>query len=325
MGLRLDDKWIWDPWLAVDGADYHVYFLQAPRRIGDPELRHRNVSIGHAVSQDLRHWELLPDALHPAADAGAWDDFTTWTGSVIRHESLWYMFYTGGKRSEDALIQRIGFAVSHDLIHWQRYPGNPVILCDSERYESLTPEDWYELTWRDPWVMWDASNQGFCAFITARSRHGPRDGRGVIALAKSSNLREWQVLDPVTQPGEFGCMEVPQVVQIGTRFHLLFSTVKVFHSSARQRRLQASPESGIYVCSAEALQGPYLDMPDSALLPASTYTFYAGKILQDPYGHWVLLPMRYLDRSGQFVGEMHDPIPLHILTDGSLSLEQGVC
>jgi beta-fructofuranosidase len=312
MGLRLNDKWIWDPWLAVDGADYHVYFLQAPRRIGNPEKRHRNVSIGHAVSQDLRHWELLPDALHPAADAGAWDDFTTWTGSVIRHAGQWYMFYTGGRRSEDALIQRIGFAVSHDLIHW-------------ERYEPLTPEDWYELTWRDPWVMRDASNEGFYAFITARSRHGPRDARGVIALARSSNLREWQVLDPVTRPGEFGYMEVPQVVQIGTRFHLLFSTVKAYHSSARQRRLHASPETGIYVCSADALQGPYLDMPDSALLGTSTYTFYAGKILQDPHGHWVLLPMRYLDQSGQFVGEMHDPVPLQISADGSLLLEQGVC
>jgi beta-fructofuranosidase len=321
MGLRLEDKWIWDLWLAVDGPDYHGFYLQAPSGLGDPELRHRHVSIGHAVSQDLHNWEVLPDALRPAQEAGAWDDFTTWTGSVIRHDGQWHMFYTGGRQSENSLIERIGLAISQDLIHWERHPDNPVILCDPERYETLDQEDWDELTWRDPWLMPDAQSDGFLAFIAARSKMGPVDGRGLIALARSPDLKEWQVADPVTQSGDFACMEVPQVVQINHRWYLMFSAVAGFQSGARRARVQAPAETGIYYLAGESQLGPYRPTTDACLLGPSTYTFYGGKILRDPSGNWVLLPMRYLDRTGRFVGEMHDPIPVRATADGQLTLD----
>jgi beta-fructofuranosidase len=48
MPLTLPDKWVWDFWLVRDGTDYHAFYLQAPRSLGDPELRHLNVSVGHA-------------------------------------------------------------------------------------------------------------------------------------------------------------------------------------------------------------------------------------------------------------------------------------
>ena len=108
MTLRLPDKWIWDFWLAQDDHDYHIFYLQAPRSLREESLRHWNVSIGHAVSSDLQHWRILPDALYPATNREAWDDFTTWTGSIIRHDGCWYLFYTGGARAEDGLVQRIG-------------------------------------------------------------------------------------------------------------------------------------------------------------------------------------------------------------------------
>lgn len=81
--LKLKDKWIWDFWFAQDGADWHIYFLQADRSLGDPELRHRNVSVGHAVSQDLKNWTQLGTCFVPS-DGPAFDDFTTWTGSVLQ-------------------------------------------------------------------------------------------------------------------------------------------------------------------------------------------------------------------------------------------------
>ena len=68
MTLRLPDKWVWDFWLAQDGPDYHIFYLQAPRSLSDPDLRHWNVSVGHAVSQNLRDWGILPDALRPSSN-----------------------------------------------------------------------------------------------------------------------------------------------------------------------------------------------------------------------------------------------------------------
>ena len=55
--LRLADSWIWDFWFADDGRAFHVFFLQAPRTLGDPELRHVNVAVGHATS--FRTWHSL--------------------------------------------------------------------------------------------------------------------------------------------------------------------------------------------------------------------------------------------------------------------------
>jgi len=69
MSLRYDDRWIWDFWTAIDGPDVHLFHLQAPRALGDPELRHRHATVGHAVSRDLRTWTELPPRSRPGRAA----------------------------------------------------------------------------------------------------------------------------------------------------------------------------------------------------------------------------------------------------------------
>jgi len=53
----MGDEWVWDSWLADDGDLYHLYFLKAPRALGDPSLRHTSATVGHATSRDLVAWE----------------------------------------------------------------------------------------------------------------------------------------------------------------------------------------------------------------------------------------------------------------------------
>ena len=141
MTLRLPDRWLWDFWFARDGDDVHVFYLQAPRALGDPELRHVNATIGHAVSRDLRDWRILPDALGPGAP-GAFDDLATWTGSIVEHDGRWMLLYTGVSRAEGAGAQRIGLASSADLLRWERH--GMVLEADPRWYEPPA--------WRDPWV-----------------------------------------------------------------------------------------------------------------------------------------------------------------------------
>ena len=134
--LRLADAWTWDFWLADDGRSYHLYFLKASRHIGDPDKRHWNVSIGHAVSPDLADWTVVPDAIAPSGDP-AFDHIATWTGSVVRgRDGNWFMFYTGVGSQSRAIKQRIGLATSADLHHWSKHPGSPVLEGDPRRYES---------------------------------------------------------------------------------------------------------------------------------------------------------------------------------------------
>ena len=50
MVIALKDKWIWDSWYAQEGNRWHGYFLQANKSLGDPDLRHFNVSLPKGCS-----------------------------------------------------------------------------------------------------------------------------------------------------------------------------------------------------------------------------------------------------------------------------------
>ena len=120
MVLKLDDHLVWDSWYAHDGERWHAFFLKADRSIGDPELQ--------ALERQPRSLgQRRPDGVGPSghvlspSEGPAWDDYTTWTGSVVQDDTgLWHLFYTGSSHAEDCLYQRIGHATSPDLHDWTR-------------------------------------------------------------------------------------------------------------------------------------------------------------------------------------------------------------
>ena len=140
MTLRLADAWLWDSWFVVDGDEHHVFFLRASRALLDPRRRHDRATVGHAVSRDLRNWTLLADAFVPA-DEPAWDDLAIWTGSVVRDpDGQWHLFYTGISHADGGSVQRIGRAVSDDLVTWHRAGSDPVAVADPQWYETRTAD-----------------------------------------------------------------------------------------------------------------------------------------------------------------------------------------
>src|SRR4051794_10383301 len=197
MALRLAHDWLWDFWFAVDGDDVHVFYLKAPRALGDPELRHHHATVGHAVSRDLRTWRVLADALG-AGPPGSFDDLATWTGSVVRHGGRWHLFYTGIARAEAGAIQRVGRASSGDLVRWERHGA--VLEADPRWYETRRDRATLE-HWRDPWVAWDAERRRFDMLLCARAADGPADGRGVVGHATSADLVRWHAAPPLSPPG----------------------------------------------------------------------------------------------------------------------------
>ena len=321
MTLRLEDSWLWDFWLARDGPDYHIFFLQAPRSLGREELRHWHATIGQAVSQDLRTWQVLPMDLQPSLEnPQAWDSYTTWTGSVIQHGGLWYLFYTGGSQRENGLVQRIGLATSTDLLHWEKHPENPLITANPAWYELLDLKLWHDQAWRDPWVFQDPLDGSFRAFITARVNHGPADGRGVIAQARSEDLVHWTVLPPITTPGDYGHMEVPQLVNIAGRYYLIFSTSRQRYSKAHLESLQASPLNGTFYRVSDEPLGSFISATESPLLADQTGSTYSGKLMQAPGGGWVYLCVRHFNPQGDFIGEISDPMEVDLSLDGTLKV-----
>ncbi len=325
MTLHLPDRWVWDFWFAQDGPDFHMFYLQADRALGDEAQRHWNVSIGHAVSQDLRRWEVLPDALAPAGapppgEPEAWDSYTTWTGSIIAHAGQWFMFYTGSRHSESGLVQRIGLATSPDLIRWQKHPANPLIEADPRWYELLDRSAWHDQAWRDPYVFQHPTTGLFHAYITARAKDGPPDARGVIGHARSRDLLEWEVLPPVTAPGEFGHMEVPQLLVIQGRWYLVFSCPASEYAYARRDRPGMRHVTGTHYMVADDPLGPFQYITDDYLVGDEAGTLYSGKMIQGPDGAWVYLAFLNKRPDGVFVGDISDPLPVTVHTDGRLSV-----
>jgi beta-fructofuranosidase len=306
MTFRLADKWVWDFWLVDRDGEHHLFYLQAPRALGDATLRHHNATIGHAVSADHRHWRVLADALGPGRP-GSWDDLATWTGSTIGHEGHWYMLYTGVNRAEHGLVQRIGLARSDDLLHWDKHPGNPVLEADPTWYEVLDQGRWRDQSWRDPWLFRDDGDL-FHALVTARSPSGPPDGAGVIAHAHSEDLVTWEVLAPLTQPGEFAQVEVPQLVELGGRYTIVFSCLAEDHSDARVQRLGVPGETGTFAFSSTSLLGPYRASDAPFAHPGRLGTLYAGKLVDDGPGIYRFMAFRG-DGDRQFLGELTDPLP----------------
>ncbi|MDG4825145.1 glycoside hydrolase family 68 protein [Asanoa sp. WMMD1127] len=296
--LRLPDHWVWDSWYARDDAGrWHVFFLRASRALLDPHRRHRRAAIGHAVSDDLRSWQLVADALVPA-DAPAWDDLATWTGSTVRGpDGRWHLFYTGVSRAEDGLVQRIGLATSEDLTTWRRHGDTPLVEAHPAWYELLDRQAWYEQAWRDPWVYPDPDGDGWHMLITARANHGPADGRGVIGHATSPDLLTWTVRPPLTVPGGFGHLEVPQVEVVDGQPLLLFCT-----NAAQPRH----GTSRIWVVPAPTVRGPW-DL--AAARPVDRPGLYAPRLVADADGRWQLVG--FLDEvDGAFVGELAGPVPV---------------
>jgi beta-fructofuranosidase len=319
-----EQHYLWDFWLVSprewgdSRALYHLYYLQAPRMLSDPNLRHDVATVGHAVSYDLRQWVHRGTVLE-AGRPGSWDDHAIWTGSVIVRDGLAYMFYTGMCQAEKGLVQRIGLAISTDLMHWERDQGNPLLEVDTRWYEPQSTERKEAQAWRDPYVVYSSDEEAYYMFLSARVNAGPHDGRGVIGLARSTNLLSWEVLPPVTTPGNFTEMEVPQVVPLNGRYYLLFCTAK--HAAARSASVGAGGWWGTHYLVADRLTGPYRPLTDVPLVADAIGTYYAGKLVRDPTGTLHFMAWRQWDEGGKFCGGLSDIAAVQVLPDGRLHVD----
>jgi beta-fructofuranosidase len=310
--LRLEEAWIWDSWIADDGDRYHLFFLRAPRALGDPGLRHTAATIGHATSRDLVDWEVHADALRP--EAGRWDDVALWTGSVARgDDGVWRMYYTGlssvpGRGVKD---QRLGLAESDDLMTWRRVGDGPLLAPDPRWYCTLHDDRALSETWRDPFVYRDPDD-GWHMLITARDKDAPRRSDGVLAHATSPDLVRWELGPPVTEPAGFGQIEVPQVRLVDGQHVLVFTCHPEEQSPGQIAAF--GPHSTWYVLG-DSVQGPW-DIASARPFTAEPKLF-AAPLVQQRDGTWALVGFRNQEPEGILSFDILDPTPVAV-RDGEL-------
>ncbi len=305
MTFTLDTHWVWDFWLADDGELFHMYYLRAPKSLGNQHLRHRNAKVGHATSVDLTTWTDLGVVVQPG-QPGDFDETAIWTGSVLQGpDGLWRMFYTGSRflsADSNANIETVGVATSTDLHTWTKAAG-PITEADPRWYEKLGDSSWPEEAWRDPWVYADPAGNGWHMLVTARANAGDESDRGVIAHATSADLETWTVQPPLSSVGAgFKHLEVPQIVTIDARTLLLFSCDGPALAGARSGEM-----GGIWALEAPSPTGPFA-VDDAQLVVDER--LYSGRIIRNREGAPVLLAFENSTTEGEFVGSLSDPIPV---------------
>jgi beta-fructofuranosidase len=323
--LRLDDLWVWDSWVADDGDLYHLYFLQAPRALVDPALRHTAARVGHATSADLVNWVYLGECFGPdGSGARRFDDLATWTGSVVHDGERWRMFYTAvSTAGHHVYDQRIGSAVSDDLQHWRRGGPDPLAGVDGRWYKTLgntpAPTDGPDLdgsseTWRDPLVFADPEGDGWHMLITARARDGARNDDGVVGHATSPDLERWTLGEPLCAPGAgFGQLEVLQDKEIDGRWVLVFTC---HPQEMTHERIARTGNYCTWSVPGPGPLGPW-DM-DSARPFTPEPNLFAAPLVHQRDGSWVILGFRNLEPQGLDGFEITDPIPVTLDADGYL-------
>ncbi len=180
-------------------------------------------------------------------------------------------------------------------------PRNPLVTADSRWYETLGgPAPWQDEHWRDPFVMADPDGNGWHMLITARANTGPLDDRGVIGHARSTDLRNWDVQPPLSEPGAgFGQLEVFQVAERRRPARVdLQLPAPADHSAERRaggdrghlgghRRIRRSAPS-----------------TSNGATPLTDDSLYVGKLVRDPTGAWVLLAFHNAGPDGDFGGAL---------------------
>ena len=142
--------------LVKNDGVYHLFYIRHNDFL--PSWATEN-DFGHAVSTDLYHWTQLPPVL--GIVPGVWDNLHVWAPHVVRWGGVWWMFYTGVTEQAGQFrdTQRIGAAVSSDLMTWSRVGGGPVWTTSGAPWALWAPLSGV-MACRDPFVMPDPAAPG---------------------------------------------------------------------------------------------------------------------------------------------------------------------
>lgn len=197
--------WLNDPnGLIYYKGKYHFFYQHNPYS-GFWDCMHW----GHAVSEDLLHWEHLPLALAPSEEYDDYRKGGCFSGSAIEHDGKLFLMYTAAANHGAGNLQTQCIAYSEDGIHFEKYGGNPVIL---------PPEGVPGHFFRDPKVW---KHDGRYYMVCGAGR----DDRAQALLYRSDDMLHWEYVNVLAESrGEWGYMwECPDFYPLEDQYVLTCS------------------------------------------------------------------------------------------------------
>lgn len=278
--------WMNDPnGLIFFKGEYHAFFQHNPY-----DTKWGPMHWGHAVSEDLIHWQELPIALSP--DEEYENDGGCFSGSAVEKDGILFLFYTGVSKKWG---QAQCVVTSRDGIHFEKYADNPVIRC-------APPEG--SRDFRDPKVT-KISDKYYMVCGTGKNKVGK------VVFYSSTDLFDWQyegvLYEGTKQDGSV--LECPDFFAFGDKYLLLFS------------RMGKKSNATAFV---------YGDFDGKRFTPISFSSpeagphFYAPQTFLDDKGRRILIAWLYswdklLDAGATYAGALTIPREI-FLSDGKIAL-----
>jgi predicted GH43/DUF377 family glycosyl hydrolase len=151
VGAYLYESWdVKAPRILKKKDDRYWTLYGAYPRQGGYELRPGYEGV--AVSDDGLSWKRASDEPTLSVyqkDCKAWEKNCIYQPWLIEHDGTYYCFYNAAQES----IEQMGVALSNDLIHWARYPFNPIIRNRPGGYDEKFASDGKVFRDGDHWTM----------------------------------------------------------------------------------------------------------------------------------------------------------------------------
>lgn len=241
---------LWDTWIIKHQDTYYMYYI----RVSEFGTRWDGISL--ATSKDLIHWSEYGTVLKKDEDA-------IWlgTGMIQKIGSKFIMNYSMEKPINE---QKIFFAESHDLIHWDKIEN---LVCEPDDINYLKSIDQIA----DSYPRWDSLGivdaledkkppyYAFCTASTPNFKYPQKNA--VIGFLSSDDGLHWKQEKPASNNLEiFSAFEVPEYVQINGRHYVIFcaSSKLGFRYDKRANFLSG----GSYYVTSDKFEGPY-DLPNA--------------------------------------------------------------
>lgn len=193
-------------------GQYHLFYL-------------RHNEWAHLVSRDLITWTELPTAIpvdHTIL-AGA-DAEAAWTGSVVRKDSEFHLFYTGKNLADPFGDQKVMVATSRDLITWTKQPDR-TFYADGTIYwskpvngpiDSVAP--YHHQAFRDPAVFWNEAAGEWWMVLHAIVANGSAPAMGLYA---STDLLTWTSRQPLLTYPMALSGDCPDIFELGGDWYIV--------------------------------------------------------------------------------------------------------
>ena len=174
--------------LLYEDEEYHLYYQYNPYG-----SKWGNMHWGHAVSNDLIHWEELPIALYPdehgtVFSGSAVIDYDNTSGFGKNGIPAMVAIYTADNPEKQ--VQCIAYSLDKGRT-WTKYKGNPVIDSKAK---------WNSKDTRDPKVFWHKPSGKWVMVLNERDGH---------SIYNSDNLKDWTFESHIT-----GFWECPELFEL---------------------------------------------------------------------------------------------------------------